>query len=167
MGINKSGSTDPTMGIRGGHVVVTSEGLILDDGMRTQGLEHPPALIQSAELVPVAPQAPLQELYEETIPARIKEWIVCGEGIITIGVVGCVGLAAATTVAFAVWTVTLVLTAVSWFTDNAVVIGAVLTLAILLPILFGIKGVRLIPLKPCASSGIKGPVYIPASLVRR
>lgn len=163
MGINKSGSTNPTMGIRGGHVVVTSEGLILDDGIRTQELEHPPALIQSTELVPIAPQAPLQELYEETIPARIKEWIVCGEGIVTIGVVGCVGLAAATAVAFAVWTVTLVLTAVSWFTANVAVVGtavvSVLALIMLLPMLFrGNNGT--ITVKGCAKSGFAGPVTI-------
>jgi hypothetical protein len=167
MGINKSGVTDPGMLIRGGRVTINSRGLVIDP----QGLTNPPATTESTELAQVdsattdldITRPDLNIIYTETIPAQLKEWFVCGEGIIVTGAVAVATMTIVTVTAFVFW----VADALAWLVANAAAIGTavvvVLALAALLPVLLGGRrgGEATAVVKGCVKGPTPGPIRVP------
>jgi hypothetical protein len=166
MGINKSGITDPSMMIQGGHVIISPDGLILNGGIATPELEHPPAVIEDTKEIALPP---LREIYTETVPARIKEWFVCGEGVVRICQVAAVAIPLAITAIITSWVVGIL----TWVVANAHVIATSVVTVLALAALGAYlgRGRRggggTVPVKACPKSGIKGPIPIPIEFIRR
>lgn len=183
MGINKSGITDKSMMIRGGNVT-TNDGKLVIEGdvicpvhnpINPQGLTYPPAVVQT-ELVPFTDHgelipADLPIVYTTTLPRHIRDLLFRDGYIIHVGWTVIAGLGIAAGIDFYFWCIALYHTVVGAMAVVASNLGLIL-LAIG-AIFYVIAGARsgsggpTIPIKACPSSGIKGPIHIPAGLAVR
>lgn len=165
MGINKSGITDPDMGIRGGHVIITEEGLVIDDGIQPEGLQHPPAPITTNDIaIPTTGEVEPRELntiYTETRPVAFLRWLIHEGGIIHVGTGICTVLAATTAAYIWWWFVTMWETIVSTIIQVTIDVGVALTVVVALVYLFGGRsGGGYIDVKGCPRGGTPGRIRL-------
>lgn len=182
MGINKSGSTNPGMMIRGGNVVTDNGKLVIEgttgdtvegvtncpihQAMPVHGLRHPPALVHT-DLVPLVNHgevvpANLPVIYTSTVPRLVRDWLFEDGYIIHVYGLGLLGLATATVLNFYWWVQVVTATLIA----NATVIATDVAIAVL--VIVGISYLRGGGGKPttgwakgCPRSSTPGPLRVP------
>jgi hypothetical protein len=182
MGINKSGSTNPSMMIRGGNVVTDNGKLVIEgttgdtvegvtncpihQAMPVYGLQNPPALVHT-DLVPLVNHgevipANLPIIYTSTVPRLVRDWLFEDGYIIHVYGLGLLGLATATVLNFYWWVQVVTATLIA----NATVIAADVAIAVL--VVVGISylrsgggGATTAVVKGCVRGPTPGPVTVP------
>jgi hypothetical protein len=139
-------------------ITVDTTGRIIDSAT---SLENPPAVINTDVTVELVSQPELERIYTSTLPARIKQSFIDGEGIIYTSGIGLTALAITTAINVYYW----VVTAVHTLAANAALIAtdcglAVLAIVAVIYLLGGRGGNGTVVVKGCAKSGFPGPVRI-------
>ena len=140
-------------------ITVDTTGRIIDSAT---SLDNPPAVIDADVTTALVQRPELKRIYlAPTIPARIKQSFIDGEGIIYTYGVGFTALGITTAVNFYYW----VMTAVHTLAANATLIATdcglvVLAIVAVIYLLGGRGGNGTVVVKGCAKSGFPGPIRI-------
>jgi hypothetical protein len=139
-------------------ITVDTNGRIID---LATPLTNPPAVIDDNAAIGLDARLPLKRIYlPDTIPARIKQSFIDGEGVILTYGLGLAVLGINIAINFWYWTITTVHTIIANFAiivaDCAMVILVIITVLYLL----GGGGKQEIWAKGCAKSGFPGRVRV-------